>query len=128
MSHVDLNRLIAERRAKQGELFTFDFGDHTYHLAPRMDFRVIALMTKGEVHRALELLLGAEQWEMMLAEPEILDDDTLKDLLASYAEYQGSPLGESSASTGSSKSTGGPSKPTSNGSTPPTSQRSLTVT
>src|SRR5688572_3298784 len=98
MAHVDLNRLRAERQSS-AEPFTFDFGDHEYRLPPRMDIRVVALLAEGEVYRALQLLLGKEQWEQILAEADVLDDATLKDLLDAYARHQGADLGESSAST-----------------------------
>jgi hypothetical protein len=111
---IDLDAIQNEADDKP---FEFTFGGEQYELPPRMDMRVVAVLTKGQVGEALEMLLGPEQWQRMLHADAVLDERRLSALLAAYTEHTGMSVGESSASANSSKGTRTPSKRTSNGTT-----------
>lgn len=111
----DLDALAAE--AAGAAPFEFTFGGETYELPGQFDMRAAAALSAGKVYEGLESLLGAAQWARMQAAEQVLTDTMLAALLDRYAEHTGVSLGESSASSSSSRSTGRPSKPTSNGST-----------
>lgn len=111
----DLDALAAE--ADGAAPFEFTFGGEGYQLPGSFDMRAAAALSAGKVYEGLELLLGVDQWARMQAADQVLTDAMLGALLDRYAEHAGVSLGESSASTSSSKSTVRPSKRTSNGST-----------
>lgn len=111
----DLDALAAEADGK--EPFRFQFGGEAYELPAEMDIRGAAALASGRVYEGLQMVLGDEQWERMQAADTVLTDKMLQALFEKYAEYTGASLGESSASTVSSRSTVRPSKRTSNGST-----------
>jgi hypothetical protein len=104
-------------------VFEFTFGGETYELPPEMDVRAASALSAGRVYEGLGMLLGDVQWSRMQAAEQILTEKMLSALLQEYAAHMGIDLGESSASTGSSRSTGRPSKRTSNGSTAARSRR-----
>lgn len=114
----DLSAAIAEANAKKAPVapFEFDFAGEKYTLPARVDLRAAALLRRDAL-RGLELLLGAEQWKRMLAGNEVFDEDGLMILIENYAAHTGSTLGESSASSTSSKRTVKPSRRTSSGTT-----------
>jgi hypothetical protein len=109
--------LDAVAREAAGEPFRFRFGGEDYELPSHVDIRAIAKLSIGQFYEALQLMLGDEQWQRMLAADAVFDDQTLRSLMEAYAAHSGTELGESSASTGSSRSTVRPSKRTSNGTT-----------
>lgn len=112
----DLDAFIAE---SLGEPFVFKFGGEKFTLAPAPDMRIIAEFDGGDMTECLRRTFGAEYDRFAAVPPEkgILTRDGLLELLKRWAMHQRASLGESSASTGSSKSTGRPSKRISNGST-----------
>jgi hypothetical protein len=95
----------------------FDFDGDRYSLPPDFDMRAAAKLTNGDLHGALEMLLGAEQWQRLQASPKIFSLEELGKLLQSWASDIGVDLGEFTASPPSSRRTVTPSKRTSNGST-----------
>lgn len=112
----DLDAFVAE---SLGEPFVFKFGGEEFTVAPAPDMRIIAEFDGGSMMVCLQLMLG-DDYERFAAIPTktaILTRDGLLKLLTQWTKHQRASLGESSASTGSSKSTGRPSKRTSNGST-----------
>lgn len=118
MSEVfDLDALASETTDDEGEPFPFRFGGESYELPPQFPMLALAAISAGELGDGLRILLGNDQWQRMLHAKATFNEKMLKALLEQYSAHVGSSLGESSASTGSSKSTGGPSKPISNGST-----------
>lgn len=114
----DLDALVAERAPRKP--FTFRFGGESYTLPAVVDVRAAAALSDGDLTTGLRYMLGAEQWERLAATEVTFDIEALNALLTRYGDHVGASVGESSASTGSSKSTGRRSKPTSNGSTEPT--------
>jgi hypothetical protein len=99
----DLDAAVAEVAAGR-EPFRFTFGGENYELPPRMDIRALGMFTKGDVHDGLRLLLGADQFERMLASPAVFSDEAFGKLVEAYAAHQNTTVGESSASTSSSPS------------------------
>lgn len=113
----DLDAVIAEEQATV-EPFEFTFDGETYYLPGVVDVAAIAQFTRGEIDGAMRRLLGADQWQRIIDSTVTLSQRAVVALMSEYAERSGgAPLGELSASTGSSKNTGRPSKRTSNGST-----------
>jgi hypothetical protein len=111
----DLDALAAEADGK--EPFRFQFGGEAYELPSELDIRGTAALSSGRVYEGLQMLLGDEQWQRMQDADAVLTDRMLGALFEAYAEHAGLSLGESSASTDSSRSTVRPSKRTSNGTT-----------
>jgi len=108
----DLDALESE-----GEPFHFRHGGEDYELPPDPDIRAAVAQGEGNVLKALELLLGEEQWERILASDAVLDSKKFNALMAAYEKHIGASMGESEASTRSSRSTGRPSKRTSSATT-----------
>lgn len=120
----DLEAAIAEAEGSEGPQpdWPFTFDGHEYVLPGQMDIRAIAAISNGRLDDGLRLLLGTEQWDAIQASPKLFSSAMLEKLFEAYTAYtNGSDVGESSASTGSSKSTVRPSKPTSNASIKSTS-------
>lgn len=109
--------LDAVARDATGEPFRFRFDGEEYELPPQMDFRAVARLTVGQLYEAMELALGADQWQRVLDAEAVLTMDAITKLFEAYSLHGGLALGESSASTGSSRSTVRPSKRTSGGTT-----------
>lgn len=109
----DLDAVIAD---VQREPFVFTFGGVEFTWPGGVDLRVSALLSEGNLLGALERLNG-DQHEKFMASWEnhegLLDNTFIKALFGEHAKHAGSSLGESSASTGSSKSTEKRSRPTS---------------
>lgn len=109
----NLDKAIAEESPTR-QPFTFVFDGITYELPAEIDIRAVAAISNGRMDDGLRLLLNPEQWEAIQASPKLFSSSVLDKLFAAYAAHvNGTPMGESSASTGSSKSTGRPSKRTS---------------
>ena len=114
----DLDALLAERPGRPK--YTFRFGGEEFSLPPKVDLRAAAFLSGGDLLGGLKSLLGVRQWERLCAVEDVFDTDALALLMDSYMAYAGVSVGESAASTASSKSTAERSRPTSNGSTQPT--------
>jgi hypothetical protein len=82
----DLDALANEAR---GEPFHFRFDGHEYDLPARPDIRFFAALDAEKLNDALRILLGAEQWEAIMASPAALDDLTLGGLLRAYLAFVG---------------------------------------
>lgn len=106
----NLDAVVAEAT---GEPFRFVFGGDTYEMSPQPDIITARLLQTGQLVAGFERLLGAEQWERLVAASEVLDMPRLVALFEAYADHLGIDLGESEASSSSSKSTARPSKRTS---------------
>lgn len=109
----DLDAFIADVERTP---FEFRFGGESFVWPGGVDFRVTDLLGQGDLFGALRLLNGEQHDKFMDAwahHDGVLDNRMVKALFDAHAKHVGSSLGESSASTGSSKSTGRPSKPTS---------------
>lgn len=112
----DLDKVIAEETStgSRKKKFSFKFDGKTYTLPNEIDTLAIAAAAEGDLLEALTRLLGAEQFEVIKVSPVVLTVPTLAKLLGAYYEHvAGLSVGESAASTRSSKSTAGPSKRTS---------------
>lgn len=119
MAVFDLNAL---RREVDGEPFQFKLGDELFELPMIPDQRAgilfaAATTDPSKTERALRIMLGEEQWERLLAVPEVLDDEMLGGLMAAYGEHIGTTVGESPASSTSSNRQARRSKRTSSVST-----------
>lgn len=110
----DLDALAAEAR---GEPFRFRFGGDDYEMPPNVDIRAALAANEGRILDAFSILLGAEQWQRMLDSESTLDSDLFDKLMQAYYAHIGTSVGESRASSSSSKSTAGPSRRTSKRST-----------
>lgn len=100
---VDVDAIMAERVEKPP--YVFRFGGEIYNLPPRADFRAIAAMSQGELDKAMRLLMGQSQWERLQDAEAVFTDETLKVVMDGYQAHMGEDLGESKASTRSSKNT-----------------------
>ena len=109
----DLDALAAEAG---GEPFRFTFGGEEYELPPRIDFRVGVALAEGDSVGAVRYMLG-EHWQRILDSEQTLDGHLAGELLKAYMEHSRTNVGESEASSRSSKSTARPSKRTSKGTT-----------
>lgn len=118
----DLDAVLAEE-AEQPP-FTFTFDRHKYSLPATPDVRAIAAITAGRLDEGLRLLLNPDQWQRIQDSPKVLTATALGKVFDAYIEYgDGLTVGESAASTRSSKSTARPAKRTSKGSTGSASRR-----
>lgn len=112
----DLDAVIAERETRAP--FEFRFGGVQFTLPPELDVRVIAALSAGRFDDGLRMLLGSAQWEALQAVEEVFDADALNALFDAYGKHLGEDLlGESPASTRSSRHTAKRSRPTSSGTT-----------
>lgn len=111
----DLDALIAE--AEQRPPFEFTFGGEQYELPPDLDITIAVSLSAGDLLGSLQKLLGEEQWARIVASKATFTASAMLTLLERYGEYCGTSLGESAASSRSSKSTVRPSKRTSKGTT-----------
>lgn len=109
----NLDAVVSESAGKGP--FRFQFGGDEYELPPDMNIIAAAAMAGGEIYEGLKLLLGHEQWKRMRESDSVLTDAMLSALFTAYQEHMGVDMGESSASTVSSKPTVRPSRRTSNG-------------
>lgn len=109
--------LDALDREAKAEPFEFRFDGEIYTLPPDFDMRHAALFTEGDVLGGLEAVLGTEQWERLSASPKMLSIGKVNQLLEEWCASIGVELGESAASSRSSRRAAARSKPTSNGST-----------
>lgn len=114
----DLDAVLAERNLDKPR-FPFRFGGESYTLPPTVDLVMAAKISGGDLLGGLQALLGPEQWERLCAADAVFDSDAMGALMDRYMAYTGVGVGESEASTASSKSTAERSRPTSNGSTQP---------
>jgi hypothetical protein len=111
----DLNVL---RREVEGEPFVFRLGDQEFELPMQMDQRAALLFgaaekDMGKAEQAFRLLLGEDQWDRLLAVPEVLTLDMLVGLMSAYGDHVGASMGESQASPPSSNRAERRSRPTS---------------
>jgi hypothetical protein len=111
----DLDAVAAEG---QDEPFRFRFGGEVYEMPP-LDLRQAAKLddTGGSAVDMFRLLLGDEQWQRMEAAEARLTQPMFLELLDRYTKHTGIDLGESPASSRSSRSTAGRSKRISSGTT-----------
>jgi len=105
---VDLD---ARRKQRTRAPKTLTVDGETYPLAPALPVMVGELLAKGEILDALTLILGAENAQLLAPG---FDIDDLTDLCT---EEYGISMGESPASSSSSKPSGARSRPTSKRST-----------
>jgi hypothetical protein len=105
-----------ENEAK-AEPFEFEFDGDIYTLPLDFDMRHAGLFTDGRVLDGLAAILGPDQWERLDGSPKILSIKRVNELLEAWCEHIGVDLGESPASSRSSRRAAARSKPTSNGST-----------
>lgn len=112
---LDLDALINEAK---GTPFQFKFGGDVYNLGTHMDVRAATLMAKGDIDRAMRILMGDEQWQRMMDSPQLLTAEAFVAIFNRFAAHSGVDLPNSSASASSSSSTAEPSRPTFNGITP----------
>lgn len=109
----DLDAFIAEVERTP---FVFTFGGEEFTWPGGIDVRMTTLLAEGKLDEALRVLNGEQHARFMQAwagHNGVLDNEVIRGLFGAHASHVGSSLGESSASTGSSKSTERPSKPTS---------------
>lgn len=113
MTRVNLDAKRAARAEARGENPIVTLGGRDFELVGEMPLALVEKLTSGDMGGAVELLLAnADDIDDFMA-----NRPTVKDLEVIAEIYGAGGLGESSASTPSSKSTGKQSRPTSNGST-----------
>lgn len=95
MAGVDA--LTAEAEGAGG---SFEFGGETFTLPAKLDFRAVVALQRGNIDRALTILLGAEQMGRLIDvdTDEVMDADRLD---AIFSQMHGGSSGESGASTAS---------------------------
>lgn len=121
----NLSAVEAEASTEQPAPFEFDFGGEHFTMPVSIDVRARIAASEGNLALAVKLMLGDSQYRRLVQVPEVLDDTRLGALISAWAEHSRSAsLGESEASTVSSKSTAKRSRRTSDGSTSSTSARS----
>lgn len=103
--------LDARRKARVGTPKTLKFEGETYELVPSLPIMVGEHLVKGDMLAAFGLLFGDEVAADLAPR---MDVDDLTDICT---ELYGVTLGESPASSASSKKSGGRSRPTSKAST-----------
>lgn len=105
-----------EREATESP-WEFEFDGDIYSLPNDFDWRAAAKLTAGDMHGALEMLLGPEQWVKINESPKIFGLTALGELIQAWCADIGVDLGEFQASPPASSKTVAPSRRTSNGST-----------
>lgn len=124
----DLDKVIAEgaNSASKKKPFDFTFDGNTYTLPNEIDVLAIASAADGDLLGALRRLLQADQFEKIKTSSVVFTGTAMSALLDAYFTHVSAlTVGESSASTRSSKSTARPSKPTSKRTTKSRSLRSV---
>lgn len=112
MSTFDLDKLLDDNEDRDPFAFTWD--GEEYELPPVRDMRAIGAIAAGHIYDGLALLLGPDQWVRLQNSPKVLSAAKMRALLDEYNRYvDGLTVGESSASSRSSRSTAGPSRRTS---------------
>jgi len=96
-----LSKVLAEREEKPP--FVFEFDGENYSLPSRIDLRAIAAFQSGRIDQGFQILLGAAQWDRLQAADGVFGDDEFGALFEGYQEHIGEDLGESAASTSSSR-------------------------
>lgn len=86
-----------------------------------MDARILTFMQKGDTELALQLMLGADQYNRIITTDKLLAIKGTAKLVEQYALHNGLTVGESAASSTSSPTSSSSSRPTSSGSTKRTS-------
>jgi len=99
----DLDAVIAEREKKPP--FVFRFGGESYSLPTRPDVRAAAALGAGRLDDGLRMMLGQAQWERLQEAEAVFDDQALLSIMEAYQKHTGDDLGESKASTRSSRNT-----------------------
>lgn len=107
---LDLDQLAAEAEHAS---FEFTFNEETYELPGNPDYKAMIALQHGRIIEALELLLGPDQFDRIDGSDKTLGISQVVALIEAYAEFLGLTLGESMASSSSSKSTATRSRPTS---------------
>lgn len=118
----ELFNLDALENDANQEPFRFMHGGEEYTLPASPDMRAGIAFQKEDAEGGLRLLLGNEQWARIEASDAVFDTNKFVKLMAAYEAHIGVAVGESQASSPSSKSTARPSKRTSNGTTRRSSQ------
>lgn len=120
----DLDAVIAEETAKRKpdrrKKFSFEFDGNTFELPNDFidDTVAMSLALGGDNLGALRRAMKPEDFAVLQQSPKMLTRAALERLLTGYYDHlAGLSLGESVASTSSSRSTAGPSKPTSKSAT-----------
>jgi hypothetical protein len=92
-----VEELGAESAGEVAPAVTFEFGGRTFTPVERLDIRAIAALQRGDMNRALVLVLGPEQTAELLAldSDEPFDEKTLAALFDVVAKGQGASRGES---------------------------------
>lgn len=108
----DLDAFIRSR-----EPFTFTFGGREWTWPPNGDLRADVALARGDLGGALRWLFDDEQAVAFMEAGHGLDVEALRALFDAYAEHRGTRLGESSASSASSKPTAKRSRQTSKSTT-----------
>lgn len=98
----DLDAAMAEGSDEGRPPFEFAFGGESFSLPLDPDLRAIALLDNEDFYNGLRLLLGAEQWDRLLALDAVFGAEAFKALILAWQSYvTGGAEGGSSASTGS---------------------------
>lgn len=113
--------------ATLGLPFTFTFGGDTYTLPSDVDMAALQALRAEEPEKALQAMLGDEQWQRLQESPAVFGVRAWSKLIDAYFTHLGLRNPESGASSDSSKSTAGPSNPTFSGSTESPSRGSVTA-
>lgn len=124
MTGFDLDAFIASQDPGP---FVFTFGGQEWTWPPKPDLRSIGHLVANPPRwiDALQLMFKPADWERFIEQTGGgLSDDAIIELFRRHATHAGSSLGESSASSDSSKSTARPSKQTSKPTTAKPSGRS----
>jgi len=125
---INLDAIASENDPEDWEPFTFTFGGESYSLHGQMDMRVIAMAASGNLLGAMHLMMSPIEFTRLNMNPKRFSVEHFNGLITAYLNHRPrkreTTMGESSASTGSSKSTGRRSKPTSSGTTKSRSQGS----
>src|SRR5687768_12742240 len=77
--------------------FEFEFGGARFSLPAVLDVRARLLLDAagdgdGKAEQALRVMLGAEQWDRLLAVPDVLDVRMLHGLMEAYGRHLCQPL------------------------------------
>ncbi len=91
MTEADLEAMAAEEQAQP---FTWDHEGETFVFPPTLGLRSVGLMSKGDICGAVELLLGADQWDRLCKLPDVPLPE-LESILGDYGKHIGVPMGKS---------------------------------